>query len=202
MISSMMRQTVHGGQIVGIVTILARTPFHSLLASLLSRLSSCCCGVPTSCSDTSCFSCSPLHYWLRMLTVCTQWCSVSPFLVSFGCCFLMIDPSRVQLHPSEQIRAPLYSVKQCKQCRRIVSTSTTSGWVNMMGLLTWYLKEGHQIRYCLRTCLGCFRCTYHCPMSHLYVLYVTQVLTSLFSGHLCWRRTPQMFVMLISLKVN
>ena len=72
----------------------------------------------------------------------------------------MNDFPTVWLRPSKQIRAPLYSVKQRKQRRRIVSPFMIFGdFVK----LTDTVFQGHQIRHCLRPCLGCSRCTYCYP---------------------------------------
>lgn len=114
-----MRQIGPGGRASGTDVVLALMQCRNLLASSSSRSLNCPCGVQTSSRATSFCSSSRLPSSFHTLTDSTRRYCVShsaPSTLNRA-----HDLLKVWLRPSKQIRAPLYSIKQKRQRRMIVS---------------------------------------------------------------------------------
>lgn len=118
--SSMTRPIALGGLEDGTVVDSELMLCLNLRANSLSRSLRCRCGAPISCWATFCFSCSHLLSWFPTSIVCTPRCYVSACLL-LGSRRGLKQYLPVWLRPSKQIRAPLYSLKQRRQRRFIVS---------------------------------------------------------------------------------
>lgn len=140
------KPTVLGGLASGMAAGSELQPCRNLPESLLWRLWRCLYGRQTSFWHTSSLSFWRHQHWSRSSIASTQQCSVS-------CSRLLhLSPPHlyrlVWLRPSKQIRPPLFSTKQKRQRRWIVSKQTpwrsplwqdSRLWSTQSSILSWFL---------------------------------------------------------------